>query len=328
MDIDKKKLEVLYGDLLKYADYRDQQNVKYFVHCTKLTSKKSITEQGLLLGACSDYPVGAPLSKNLDLKGVWFMISLYEGQMMDHSPYGTQRVKIPVGEVMFSMKSVIENPHEQHEGTEEEAASSEQGALAQEMSKADFGEFDNEEDEDIELPDEVDEDVDTVSELEDVGQKGSKKGKGKARDKKRDRKKRAMERKKETPTVKLPPPEQGMKPKRRFALLFFENSYHYSGGSQYVRLVLIRANDPFVQFCKDNMLEIDLFDNPFFNWNGWKLKTIENDKTSNWRVLVEIFAVGDHYLKSLKKNSNWDECGTHTRASCAPCVGVFHPLRM
>lgn len=317
MEIDKKKLEVLYGELLKYADYRDQQNVKYFVHCTKLTSKKSITEQGLLLGSCSDYPVGSPLSKNTNLKGVWFMISLYDGQMMDHSPYGTQRVKIPVGEVMFSMKSAIENPvdPEDQEGIEVKDES-EQGAIAME-TKNELGESDDEENEEVELPDEA---------VDDCSHKGNKKGKGKSRDKKRDRKKRAVERKKEAPTVKLPEPD--IKPTRRFALLFFENSYHYAGGSQYVRLVLIKVSDPLVQFCKDNMLEIDLFNNPFFNWNGWKLKTIENDKTSNWRIMVEIFAVGDHFLKSLKKKSNWDECGTHTRASCAPCIGVFHPLRM
>ncbi|XP_061166757.1 phytanoyl-CoA hydroxylase-interacting protein-like [Saccostrea echinata] len=85
--------------------------------------------------------------------------------------------------------------------------------------------------------------------------------------------------------------------------LFFESSYTYNGKTQYVRLLLVRSTDPNLHWCKQNLHEVNLYDNPFFQWSDDKLLSSKNHGTNLW---VEILVVRDIVLDKLTENPVWD----------------------
>lgn len=94
----KETLDAYWDKLLEKADYNDKEEIKYFLHCTTLKGKKSITKSGKLYGGQTDLPARAPLASYAELKGIWLAISSLE--MPRRSPYGTQRMVFRVRDIM------------------------------------------------------------------------------------------------------------------------------------------------------------------------------------------------------------------------------------
>ena len=82
---------------------RRNESISQLFHVTSDQNKLQIQEDGMLkarvmagiAGQSDDYYSEAPLAKS-NIKGVWFMASLFQGRLPDQSPYGDQRVKIPL----------------------------------------------------------------------------------------------------------------------------------------------------------------------------------------------------------------------------------------
>lgn len=55
---------------------------------------------GKLKGKSTEDPHESPLAENDSIKGVWFLASLYQGELPTRSPYGTERINIPISTLM------------------------------------------------------------------------------------------------------------------------------------------------------------------------------------------------------------------------------------
>ncbi|KAL4235609.1 hypothetical protein ACF0H5_004005 [Mactra antiquata] len=94
----KAMLDEYWDKLLKKADDNEQEEIKFFLHCTTLNGKKSILKCGRLNGGTTTLPDRAPLASYLGMKGIWFAIAPRE--LPRRSPYGTQRMKFRVRDIM------------------------------------------------------------------------------------------------------------------------------------------------------------------------------------------------------------------------------------
>jgi hypothetical protein len=94
----KEVLNDFWGKLLEKADYCEKEEIKFFLHCTTLTGKKSIMKSGRLYGGQTGLPARAPLASYDDLKGIWLAISSKD--LPRRSPYGTQRMVFRVRDIM------------------------------------------------------------------------------------------------------------------------------------------------------------------------------------------------------------------------------------
>ena len=88
-------------------------------------------------------------------------------------------------------------------------------------------------------------------------------------------------------------------------LLFFECAHHYVT-TQYVRLLLVRRSDPKVEWCRQFSKEIDLSDNPFFEFETGRVLTYRM-KGRIHNIVVEILIVGDIVFSELRQQPKWDE---------------------
>ena len=111
--------------------------------------------------------------------------------------------------------------------------------------------------------------------------------------------------------------------KKAFAmpLLFFECA-HFYGNNQYVRLLLVRASDPQVEWCREMCKEIEIYHNPFFQVMHGRLYTYRHSPERSWDVFIEVLLVGDLALDQIQEGPEWDQVGTLTRAGFNPRLGV------
>lgn len=100
---DKKTLELWWDRLMEKCDYLEEEEVKYFYHCTTLRGMDSIQKEEKLNGGYTGLPARAPLASNEDVKGVWVAMSPKE--LPSRSPYGTQRVVIKVRSLMTQLST-------------------------------------------------------------------------------------------------------------------------------------------------------------------------------------------------------------------------------
>lgn len=100
-------LDEYWEKLLKKADDYEQEEIKFFIHSTTLTGKKSIQKSERLNGGMTDLPARAPLASYCGLKGIWFAMSNRE--LPRRSPYGTQRMKFRVRDIMTYLGRKIED---------------------------------------------------------------------------------------------------------------------------------------------------------------------------------------------------------------------------
>ncbi|XP_053391017.1 uncharacterized protein LOC128553857 [Mercenaria mercenaria] len=102
-------------------------------------------------------------------------------------------------------------------------------------------------------------------------------------------------------------------------MLFFECAHHY-GKRQYARLLLVRASDPMVAWCKSMCKEINLSDNPFLKYSNERVRSRAH---GSWiDVTVDVFVAGDIHLDQMKHRPRWDKVGTLTRAGVDPVLGL------
>lgn len=100
---DQNTLELWWDRLMEKCDYLEEEEVKYFYHCTTLKGMDSIQKEEKLNGGYTGLPARAPLASNGDVKGVWVAMSPKE--LPSRSPYGTQRVVIKVRSLMAQLST-------------------------------------------------------------------------------------------------------------------------------------------------------------------------------------------------------------------------------
>ena len=103
-------------------------------------------------------------------------------------------------------------------------------------------------------------------------------------------------------------------------LLFFECAHHY-GSTQYVRLLLVRASDPKVEWCKQFCKEIELCNNPFFEFETGRVWTYRIGGKAR-DIVVELLVIGDVVFDKLRQPPDWDDVGTLSRAGFDPRIGL------
>lgn len=99
-------LDEWWHNLMGKCDYLEEEEIKFFYHCTTMKGKESIQRDGKLIGGYTDLPARAPLASNYDAKGVWLAMSPKELPL--RSPYGTQRVIIKVRALMTQLSTPLE----------------------------------------------------------------------------------------------------------------------------------------------------------------------------------------------------------------------------
>jgi len=270
----KETLDEWWEEVMKIADYLNQEEIKYFLHCTTLKNKEAILKKETLRGGYTGLPKRAPLASNPEVLGIWIAPSTVERP--DRSPYGSHQMRIKVRDLMNFM----------------------------------CGTLDDENDVDD------DEKWDAESDEEETTSKGGKKGKRKEKKKKQRPLKKNQ--KECYAKHKMPQKQQrGDKP-----LLFFECA-HYYGNTQYVRMVLIRASDIHVDWCRVNLKEIDIHSNPLFLWTWGRVFTHTVGDKGRKEVIVELLVIGDILLDKLGEKPAWDTVSKITRAGFDPRLGVL-----
>lgn len=147
--------------------------------------------------------------------------------------------------------------------------------------------------------------------------KGGKRGKeGKKKQKQRKPKKNQKECYATGHKSAPPPKQRGNKP-----MLFFECAHHY-GNTQYVRMLLVRAGDPQMNWCIENLKEINIHDNPFFQLKWGRLYSA-NGEHGRKELVVEILIVGDIVMEKFPSKPNWETVGKLQRAGFDPRLGVL-----
>lgn len=102
-NVDKQyNVEKQYKELVLTVKHRKTERITHLCHCTSKETKQKIQEEGIVRGHPSIKLKGGPLARNGNVKGVWFLASLYRGELHTRSPYGSERIKIPVSMVMTS----------------------------------------------------------------------------------------------------------------------------------------------------------------------------------------------------------------------------------
>ena len=100
--VTKRKVQKLYKELVPIAKQRKTEKITHLYHCTSAETKQKIQREGILRGGPTREPQESSLARNQDMNGVWFLASLYRGEPHTRSPYGPERIKIPVSMVMTS----------------------------------------------------------------------------------------------------------------------------------------------------------------------------------------------------------------------------------
>ena len=277
-------LDTFWGKLLEILEYdNEREEIKYLLHCTTLNGKKAITESGRLNGGATDLPAKAPLASYLGLKGIWMAPSPPE--LPRRSPYGTQRMIFKVGDMIKYL------------GTKYEESGEEDDSVVN---------ADDEDTWDAVQPDGIKEPKGRVS----------KKGKDK---RERKKKHREVNRKQKECYLKH---KVAQKAELELPLLFFECAHHY-GSTQYVRLLLVRASDPKVEWCRQFCKEIELCDNPFFEFETGRVWTYRMGGKGRY-IVVELLIVGNIVFDKLREHPTWDDVGTLSRAGFDPRIGLCH----
>ena len=91
-------LDDYWDELLKKADHNEEDEIKFFCHCTTLKGKKGIEQAGCLIGGPTNLPARAPLASYEGLRGIWLAPALKE--LPKRSPYGSQRLVFRVRDIM------------------------------------------------------------------------------------------------------------------------------------------------------------------------------------------------------------------------------------
>ncbi|KAL3863567.1 hypothetical protein ACJMK2_005318 [Sinanodonta woodiana] len=144
--------------------------------------------------------------------------------------------------------------------------------------------------------------------------------KGKKEKKKKEQKKKHRPAKKNQKDCYL---QQKMPQKPRLGqlMLFFECA-HFYGTTQYVRMVLIRPNDEHAEWCRENLKEVPLHNNPFLEFKCGRMYTYTGVQGYK-QIIVELLIVGEIMLDKLPEAPKWDVVGTAPRAGFDPRIGIM-----
>ena len=81
------------------------ESIQYFTHTTLIENKTQIINDNMLDVRQTGNTWNLPLGQSDAPPGVWFATTLYQGRLPDKSPYGDQRVLVPVATLMDQVGS-------------------------------------------------------------------------------------------------------------------------------------------------------------------------------------------------------------------------------
>ncbi len=97
------KVKEQYSLLSTHVSGRTMNDVQYLTHCTNEKRRGMIESTGKLLAKSSQYPHKCPLAVGQKIKGVWLTATTSRsGKPFQASPYGTERINIPVSALLSS----------------------------------------------------------------------------------------------------------------------------------------------------------------------------------------------------------------------------------
>lgn len=282
----KDMLEDYWEELLKHADFYEAEEIKFFSHCTSINKKESILKSGRFEGGYTGLPKNAPLASNPDLVGIWLAPSTVD--IPQKSPYGTHQMCMKAKDLI----SYMFQPYV--EEVEVDSVSDDRWDAAD------------------------DSDEETCSGGKGRKGKGSKKGKEQKSKKKQRKPKKNQKDCYATGHKSVPP----LNPRGEKPSVFFECA-HYYGSTQYVRMLLVRAGHPQMNWCIDNLVDVNIHDNPFFQLKWGRLYSYTVQEDGKKGLVVELLVVGDIVLDKLNEKPSWDTVGKLQRAGFDPRVGVL-----
>ncbi|XP_069135765.1 uncharacterized protein [Argopecten irradians] len=81
---------------------------KFFTHCTSMENKESIVKMGYLKKSKTPNIWQEPLAEPDAPTGVWFAVTLWNGNLPTISPYGTERVLVPIQRIHEHIHSSLD----------------------------------------------------------------------------------------------------------------------------------------------------------------------------------------------------------------------------
>ena len=98
----RSKVKEQYSQLSRHASGRPMNPVQYLTHCTNAKQRGRIESTGKLLAKSTQHLIKCPLAVGQKIKGVWLTATTYRGKPLLTSPYGTERINIPVSALLSS----------------------------------------------------------------------------------------------------------------------------------------------------------------------------------------------------------------------------------
>lgn len=133
----KETLDEYWDALLYKADHNEEEEIKFFLHCTSLTGRKKIETSGGLIGGYTNLPARAPLASYDGLRGIWLAPSPKE--LPTRSPYGTQRMVFKVRSIINYLRTFDESRELDEDDRWDAPESTDQDAGSKGKGKKDKG---------------------------------------------------------------------------------------------------------------------------------------------------------------------------------------------
>ncbi len=103
----RSKVKEQYSQLSRHARGRPMNPVQYLTHCTNEKRKGMIESSGKLLAKSAQHIIKCPLAVGQKVKGVWLTATTERsGTPLPKSPYGTERINIPVSALIISSETI------------------------------------------------------------------------------------------------------------------------------------------------------------------------------------------------------------------------------
>ena len=90
--------------------------------------------------------------------------------------------------------------------------------------------------------------------------------------------------------------------------------------------MVIRASDPKVEWCKQFCKQIELSDNPFFEFENGRVWTYRTGGKGR-NIVVDVLVVGDIIFDKLREPHKWVVVRKMRRAGFDPILGLAHCIR-
>jgi hypothetical protein len=310
--ITKEFLNNLWSNLLYLIEIKGRKRkVEYFLRNTNKEDRRIYENSMVIRGTQTYFPNDSLLTRDKTLEGVWMSLCFHGDKKPERLPFGTQCILLPAYDVINYLKTVEESS-------------------LQDMEII----LDEEENDEVELSCEREECRGADDDLKIHSVRKMKRRKPKRiprRDLMENFQKKKWTREdflKNPNEIKLLEKEQAVdiktclkEIKTEDPLLFFENAFYCNEGTQYIRMVLISAEDIHVKLCREHLLQVSLYENPVLQVNDGVVMTVSCIRP---KLVVDVLVVGDIELRKINVHS-WFTVRKLARAGKEPVIAVLSP---